>query len=303
MNSYPLDENHQNNKNNLDELTCSVYCKLCGLIFKSEDASKVLTYKLLWELVKHIQKRGETIPGVKVSHSSTRPARVCNLCYMLVVGEHELIEIEQQFARTQNIPIQDAFIRVPLDSQPKHRPALLPNELTQWRLIFFINELNLLDPQIKMDYNNLYIQYKLNNQKTCFKVNVTWVNKDQWKVNIPEVLSNIAKKQHSMKNTIIKRNISQSNSKYMNNTLNTNTNTIMAKQNQNWPTNKTPFLFVNKIRVHYFFSVNNDIDSFLNNSEIKLRLTNGTDWNNFVAEGTSKTFQHFTRYQNDGQRH
>lgn len=46
----------------------------------------------------------------------------------------------------------------------------------------------MLDPNIKIDYNNLYLQYKLNNQKTCFKVNVTWVNKDQWKVNIPEVL-------------------------------------------------------------------------------------------------------------------
>ena len=28
-----------------------VYCKLCGLIFKKTDASKVLTCKLLWELV------------------------------------------------------------------------------------------------------------------------------------------------------------------------------------------------------------------------------------------------------------
>lgn len=90
----------ESNKNKLDELTCRVYCKLCGLIFTSEDASKVLTYKLLWELVKHIQKRGVSLPNIKVSHSSTRPARVCNLCFMLVVGEHELIEIEQQFART-----------------------------------------------------------------------------------------------------------------------------------------------------------------------------------------------------------
>lgn len=57
-----------------------------------------------------------------MSHSSTRPARVCNLCYMLVVGEHELIEIEQDFARAANIPIHDAVIRVPIDMKPKHRP-------------------------------------------------------------------------------------------------------------------------------------------------------------------------------------
>ena len=78
----------------LDELTCSVYCKLCSIIFKKDDASKVLTYKLLWELVQHLKKRNVHLPGIKVSHSSTRPCRVCDLCYMLVVTEHELIEIE-----------------------------------------------------------------------------------------------------------------------------------------------------------------------------------------------------------------
>lgn len=81
-----------------------------------------------------------------MNHCSTRPARVCNLCYMLIVAEHEvennkfielliifflsqLIEIEQQFARTQNVPIKDAIIRVPMDIAPKHRPALLPSDL------------------------------------------------------------------------------------------------------------------------------------------------------------------------------
>ncbi len=28
-----------------------VFCKLCGLAFKKEDACKVLTNKLIWELV------------------------------------------------------------------------------------------------------------------------------------------------------------------------------------------------------------------------------------------------------------
>jgi hypothetical protein len=32
---------------------------------------------------------------------------------MLVVGEHELIEVEQAFAKAQNIPLEDAFMRVP----------------------------------------------------------------------------------------------------------------------------------------------------------------------------------------------
>lgn len=43
-----------------------VYCKLCGLIFKKDDANKVLTYKLLWELIQHLKKRGILLNGITV---------------------------------------------------------------------------------------------------------------------------------------------------------------------------------------------------------------------------------------------
>lgn len=84
----------QTRKQNLNELSCSVYCKLCGLLFKKDEASKTLTYKLLWEFCKHLKKRGEPLNDIDFNHSSTRPCRVCDLCYMAVVSEHELIELE-----------------------------------------------------------------------------------------------------------------------------------------------------------------------------------------------------------------
>lgn len=95
-------------KKTLDEISCSVFCKLCGLAFKKEDACKILTNKLIWELVQHMKKRGKTLNNISISSSFTKsntPAKVCNLCYMLVVGEHELIEVEQAFAKAQNIPL------------------------------------------------------------------------------------------------------------------------------------------------------------------------------------------------------
>jgi hypothetical protein len=53
-------------KKSLDSLTCSVYCKLCGQIFKKDDASKTLTYKLLWELIQHLKKRGIFLKDITV---------------------------------------------------------------------------------------------------------------------------------------------------------------------------------------------------------------------------------------------
>ena len=47
------------------------------------------------------------------------------------------------------------------------------------------------------------------------------------------------------------------------------------------------------IRVHYLFSEDIDIEKFLNETEVKLRLTNGQEWTNYVAEGSSKTIHHF----------
>ena len=46
-------------------------------------------------------------------------------------------------------------------------------------------------------------------------------------------------------------------------------------------------LSVESIRVHYFFSEDVDIEKFLNETDIKMRLTHGNDWNCFVSEGST----------------
>jgi len=245
-----------------------------------------------------------------VSHSSTRPCRVCNLCYMLVVGEHELIEIEQQFARAQNIPIYDAVVRVPIDIKPKHRPALLGENLHQWRLMFYINEIYGIEENLRnVDLNDFYLQYKLHNFKTCFKINVSFKEKNQGNLTSPleqslikEQLNkaSIPSNQKSSNKSGIQLYKIGSTSNFKQNFMNANTPMHSPKSNI---ANQTPFLYVNKIRVHYFFSENENIEKFLQETEIKIRLTNGKDWNNFVAEGSSKTISHFQNKQSGGQRH
>ena len=36
---------------------------------------------------------------------SRESCKVCDICYMLVVAEHQLIEVEKLYARAQNIPL------------------------------------------------------------------------------------------------------------------------------------------------------------------------------------------------------
>ena len=55
--------------------------------------------------------------------------------------------------------------------------------------------------------------------------------------------------------------------------------------------------------MHYFFSDGTDLEPFFNDTEIKIRITQGTDWNKLLAEGSTKTLQHFKNRYTEGQRH
>lgn len=161
---------------NLDELACSVYCKLCGNIFKKDDASKILTYKLLWEFEKHLKKRGIVLKDIDLTHNSTRPCRVCDLCYDVVVAEHKLIDHVQKFALAQNIPLKDLFVKVPNDKSAKNRPVLLSNILRQWRLLFYIKEMKFETESSRFQSQNntespiYYFQLRIGHCKACFPV-------------------------------------------------------------------------------------------------------------------------------------
>lgn len=79
----------------------------------------------------------------------------------------------------QNIPLGDAIVRVPMDSKPKHRPALLNEQLYQWRLLFYFEGVDLqgkrvidLNGQPIFDLRNVYIQYRLHQSKTSFKATI-----------------------------------------------------------------------------------------------------------------------------------
>lgn len=167
----------QSTSRNPADLSCSVFCKLCGLVFKKDDASKVLTFKLLWEFCQHLKNRGKKMTQIDFTHNSTRKCRVCDLCYMAVVAEYELIELEQKFALWQNIPLKDLHLKVPHPGPAKSRPALLAENLKQWRLIFMLRHIQFETSsasasEFLSQNSEIYLQMRLCSYRSCFKVKV-----------------------------------------------------------------------------------------------------------------------------------
>ncbi len=54
-------------------------------------------------------------------------------------------------------------------------------------------------------------------------------------------------------------------------------------------------LNINIKKVYYFFSQTENIQEFLRQSYLTCRLTDGSDWNKLIAEGSSKNFYQFKR--------
>ena len=70
--------------------------------------TKIVTLKMLYELKTHLNKRGIfKFEYLDKYSESSQSCKVCDICYMLVVAEHELIEIEKLYAIAQNIPLEE----------------------------------------------------------------------------------------------------------------------------------------------------------------------------------------------------
>lgn len=90
---------------------------------------------------------------------------------MLVVSEHELIQVERELARTVNIKVKEEIFIEKTEMKNRKRPVYLAEDLNQWRLMLYFSEIKELE---SYDRNhNLYLQYRLNNQPAlsdCLKL-------------------------------------------------------------------------------------------------------------------------------------
>lgn len=186
---------------------------------------------------------------------------MCDLCYMVVVSEHELIELEQQFARAQNIPIKDPYLRVPIEKKAKHRPALLSETLKQWRFMMYLeylffeeDDVNMFE-ELNVDLSNIHLQIKISNMKNDFFIKLEKADKRR----------------------------------------------DSELRKVSWKGREVYKLKL--LRVYYFFSESIEINNFLSETELQIRLTHTKDWNNYIAHGSTKTLSNFQRYRESGQKH
>lgn len=63
---------------------------------------------MLWELKQHLNKWGIfKFEHLEMFEGHQLTCKLCDICYMLVVAEHELMEIEGSMASSLNIPSKD----------------------------------------------------------------------------------------------------------------------------------------------------------------------------------------------------
>ena len=64
--------------------------------------------KMLFELKQHLDKRGIfKFEHLEMFKGHSLSCKLCDICYMLVVAEHELMEMERTMAKSLNIPLED----------------------------------------------------------------------------------------------------------------------------------------------------------------------------------------------------
>jgi len=98
---------------------------------------------------------------------------------MLVVAEHELIEIEKLYAIAQSIPMDDRskmISKLSLKNENKISSDNFKNKLQQWRIMFYCKQffdlnVNELKQAAKGNTSNLYLQIRIFDFITPMKLN------------------------------------------------------------------------------------------------------------------------------------
>ena len=124
-----------------DKNNNSQMCRVCGVMYSRHQLDKIVTNKLIVELVEHLRGRGMTFRTQQTRKEGL--SYVCQPCYEVIVAEHQLITIEKEFSKLLNIvpayrqpsSASTAFL------QPEAASNSQPPAFKAWRLFFYIERI------------------------------------------------------------------------------------------------------------------------------------------------------------------
>ena len=118
----------------IEDATTSAFCKLCKINFRRDQLRRLVTDSMILRLISHLRKRGVfTFEFSQLSNNNTQTeatSLVCDLCYMLIVAENDLIRIENAFSKLLSIPQPDELESFPIASNDNNRLKYLSTHQT-----------------------------------------------------------------------------------------------------------------------------------------------------------------------------
>ena len=148
-----------------------VTCKLCRLQYGNHELSHLIAVRMLLVFKAHSSNRRD-LPAdmdhinVVTPDILSQSVRVCDLCFMLITSEFQLIAAEKALALAMHIPYKEE----PIDPNPLHQIMLpfLPKMMQQYRGLVYLRYL--ANHEALLQYTDLKVVFELNGEKTNFDV-------------------------------------------------------------------------------------------------------------------------------------
>ena len=160
----------------LNEQQSSIHCKLCLMPYKPTEMTHVLPFKMLLLFKLHTAHRGQQPFDLSHLRVNTMDflshwVRLCEICYLLVVNECELMETELKLAEVLHIPT-----RVPdvMNEPVITQPNFMPHHVHQWRILLYFKDMEFL--RELMPRQGLYLQYTLLGERYSYPLQPTMVD-------------------------------------------------------------------------------------------------------------------------------
>lgn len=213
-----------------------------------------------------------------------------------MVAEHELIEIEKLFCKALNIPIKDeneppskqaqAMVEVVKGMESrKINSNRFKDHLMQWRILFFFQDLqdkSLPELGKESKKGKVYLHIKLFD----FITSILIFDKNTYE-QVPVKKGKIINMTPATLSPARRIETSKSNmEKIKTFTGGVTTRNIDEERIDFRFTDKAEFL-LKKMKIHFFFSEKDaNLERFLKNTEIEIRITDGPSWKKIMYKAT-----------------